>query len=564
MRIQKLFVIFLVIVLSVMMYAEEVIAKNGMVASAHELASMAGVEILKKGGNAVDAAVATALALNVVEPNASGIGGGGFMTIYNAKTKEVIVLDYREVAPASAKKDMFASEQSKKERWSVLGGKAVAVPGWLLGMWTALKDYGTMSFAEVAEPAIKLAEEGFVVHPMQTQIITDNYDKMVMYNDPKDVPFLEDGLPIEPGRILKQPQLAETFRLIAKYGPEIFYNGEIGQAIVTAVNKAGGQMTIDDLRNYKVEIRKPVMGTYRGYKIYSVPPASSGGTHIIQLLNILENFPMRYLGHNSVISLHIMVEAMKLVYADRAKYMADTAFTYVPLKGLTSKDYAKELAKKIGLFPATQVSPGDPKKYEPNDSCEYTGGLGAETMSTSSFSVVDQDGNIVASTNTINYFFGSGVFVAKYGIMLNNQMDDFSQDPNSVNAPEPGKRPLSSMAPTVILDPQDRPFMAVGAAGATRIITALVQIIMNVIDYGMKMDEAIEQVRIYQLATGNLNYEKGMPSFVIEGLKELGHKVNELEKSGTFGTAQGILFDPSQGIMYGGADSRRLGVAVGF
>lgn len=561
------FAVGLLVVVGVASSAQEVIARQGMVASAHELASRAGVEILQKGGNAVDAAVATALALNVVEPNASGIGGGGFMTIYLASTGKVIVLDYREVAPASATKDMYASDQARTEQWSVLGGKSVGVPGWLLGMWTALEKYGTMPFAEVAAPAIRLAEEGFVVHPMQTGIISDNLQKMLRYTDASLLPYLENGLPIEAGRVLKQPALAQTFRLIAEHGPKVFYDGPIGEAIVAAVNKAGGAMTMEDLRSYQVVERQPVYGTYRGYQIYSVPPASSGGTHIIQLLNILEYFPIRELGHNSTVALHIMAEAMKLVFADRGRYMADTAFAQVPLAGLTSKAYARELACKIDLTKAaTSVSPGNPWAYEPKSETipEWIGGLGSELTSTSSFSVVDAAGNIVASTNTINYFFGSGVFVPEYGIMLNNEMDDFSKDPASVNAPEPGKRPLSSMSPTLVLDPKGRPFMAVGSAGATRIITALAQIIMNVVDHGMKMDEAIEQLRIYQLATGNLFYERGIDPAVLVGLERLGHKLTGADKSGTFGTAQGILFDPDAGIMYGGADSRRLGVAVGY
>ncbi len=519
------------------------------------------------GGNAVDAAVATALALNVVEPNASGIGGGGFMTVYLAATGEAIVLDYREVAPASATTDMYASDQAKAERWSSLGGRSVGVPGWLLGMWTALEKYGTMTFAQVAAPAIRLAEEGFVVHPMQEGIIVDSFAKLLAYTSPALVPYLENGLPIGAGRNLCQPALAETFRLVSEHGPQVFYDGPIGEAIVAAVNKAGGAMTIEDLAGYRVESRSPVSGTYRGYRIYSVPPASSGGAHVVQLLNILECFPMRELGHNSTAALHVMAEAMKRAFADRALYMADTAFANVPLVGLTSKAYARELASKIDLTrAATQVSPGNPWAYEPKASGtpDAVGGLGHEQFSTSHFSVADEAGNIVASTNTINQFFGSGVFVPRYGIMLNNQMDDFSKDPTSINAPEPGKRPLSSMSPTIVLDPEGRPFMTVGSAGATRIITAVVQIVVNVVDHGMKMDEAIEQPRIYNLETGGLHHERGLGADVVAGLQELGHALTAESKSATYGTAQGILFDLEKGVMYGGADSRRLGVAVGY
>lgn len=545
---------------------DEIYAENGMVSSAHRLASRAGVEILQKGGNAIDAAVATALALNVVEANASGIGGGGFMTVRFAKTGEVVVLDYREIAPASATKDLFASEQAKTEKWSQLGGKSVGVPGWLAGMMTALEKYGTMSFADVAQPAIRLAEEGFSVAPMQTQIITDELDKILAYNDPAKVAFLKDGLPYPTGETLKQPALAKTFRLIGEKGIKAFYDGPIGQAVVDAVNASGGAMTMKDLKTYTVQVRKPVEGIYRGYAIYSVPPASSGGTHIVQLLNIMENFPVKEWGHNGPRTLHFLAEAMKLMYADRSKYMADTAFANVPLEGLASKAYAKTLAEKIKADVVMQeVVPGDPFAFQEKKSA-YLAGDPQERISTSHFSVVDKEGNIVASTNTVNYFFGSGVFVPEYGFVLNNEMDDFSSNPESVNAPEPGKRPLSSMSPTIVLDPQGKPFMALGSAGATRIITAVSQIIMNVVDFGMSMDLAIEQPRIANLVSGGkaapLAVEKGISPETIRFLEWRGHKVDVKDFGGWFGTAQGILF--KNGRMNGGADSRRLGVPVGY
>ena len=328
-------------------------------------------------------------------------------------------------------------------------------------------------------------------------------------------------------------------------------------------------MTLSDLKNYKMEVRKPVHGTYRGYHIYSVPPASSGGTHIVQLLNIMENFPVKDWGHNSARGLHVMAEAMKMVYADRGAYMADTAFVKVPLDGLVSKEYSKKLSSKINLFSAMKEIPADdPKPYQKASVPAYIGGEPQERVSTSHFSVVDSMGNIVASTNTINYFFGSGVFVPDYGFMLNDEMDDFSTNPASVNAPEPGKRPLSSMSPTILLDPNERPYMTIGAAGATRIISAVAQIVMNTVDHGMKMDEAIEQLRIFNFSSGgkagNLVYEKGITAGTIGVLDLIGHKTEGRDKSGYHGTAQGILFDVDKGLMYGGADSRRLGVPVGY
>jgi len=550
------------------MEVDDVMARNGMVSSAHELASKAGVEILKKGGNAVDAACATMLALNVVEPNASGIGGGGFMVVRFAKTGEVVELDYREVAPASSTKDMYASDKAKEEKWSQLGGKAVGVPGQLMGIWTALEKYGTMSFAEVAEPALRLAEEGFEVHPMQTQIITDNFDKMAKYS-PENV-YFKDGLPVQQGEILKSSGIAKAFRMIGEQGPKAFYDGPIGQAVVAAVNKSGGNMSMEDLRNYEVLLREPVHGTYRGYGIYSTPPASSGGTHIVQLLNIMENLPVNELKHNSPEYLHYLAEAMKLVFADRQKFMADTAFVDVPLTGLTSKEYAKMLASKISKDKVmVEVQPSDPWPFNDNPvASTYSAGTDDIHLSTSHFSVVDKEGNIVASTNTVNYFFGSGVVEPEYGIVLNNQMDDFAKEPESVNAPEPGKRPLSSMSPSIVLDPEGRPFMTLGAAGAWRIITAVSQIIMNVVDFDMTMDEAIEQPRIFCYAyngeRGPLRIEDAMDPGTISLLEWRGHKTEVRERGGYFGTAQGILFDVISGTMDGGADSRRLGVPVGY
>lgn len=544
----------------------DVYAKQGMVSSAHELASQAGVEILKQGGNAVDAAVATALALNVVEFNASGIGGGGFTTIRFAKTGEVICLDYRETAPASSTKDMFSPDQSRQERWSIDGGKSVGVPGWITGMYYALEKYGTKSFAEVAAPAIRLAEEGFKLHPAQNEIITDNFERLNKYNNPEQVPYFKDGLPLAAGGTLKQPNLGKLFRLIAEKGPRAFYEGPVAEAIVRVVNNNGGNMTAADLKNYKMEVRTPVIGTYRGYKIYSMPPSSSGGAHLIQLLNIMELFPVAEYGHNSPRTMHAFAEACKMIFADRSAYMADTAFTQVPLAGLTSKAYARTLAEKIDISKVAQeVSAGDPWKFQKEQKKTAIGGLGSERVSTSSFSAVDVEGNIVASTNTINYFCGSGVLVPEYGFLLNDEMDDFSPNPNSVNAPEPGKRPLSSMSPTIMLDPKGRPYMSIGAAGATRIFTSIAQIIMNTVDHNMTMGEAIQAPRIHNQLSGNsagkLMTEKHIESSLIDWMTLRGYDV---QQSVHIGTAQGILFDSDKGIINGGADFRRLGVPVGY
>lgn len=542
----------------------DVYATHGLVSSAHELASRAGAEILKKGGNAIDAAVATAFALHVAEFNTSGLGGGGYMIIRDAKTKKVVCLDYREQAPNSATKDLFSSQEAQKMKWSTVGGKAIGVPGWLKGMEYALKTYGTMKLADVLAPAIKLAEDGFVLDKAQHEIIIEAYTMIMRYNKPDQVPMLVDALPMEAGHVLKQPKLAATLKLIAAKGSDVYYHGEVGEVVVRAVNKAGGKMTMEDLNNYKMHVRIPAEGTYRGYHIYSMPPSSSGGTHVIQLLNIMENFDVKKMGHNTPEFAHTWGEATKLVFADRGKYMADSDFVKLPLKGIQSKEYAKVLAKRITSDIVLKPEAGDPWKFEPAE--KKTSALVGdvpERMSTTSFSVVDAKGNIVTSTNTINDFCGCGVMVPEYGFFLNDEMDDFSSNAASVNAPEPTKRPLSSMSPSIVLDPKGNPFMSIGSAGGPRIITAICQIIMNTIDYGMTMDQAIEQCRIHN-QSGKDVYVDGdrYDQKLVDALKAAGYNVKMGDRY-YLGGAQGIMFD-KKGRMDGGADSRRLGVPVGF
>lgn len=569
----KKFVFAIVCVLTAASFAfaadmsyHDVKVKNGMAAAANEMASAVGRDILQKGGNAVDAAVAVALALNVVEPNASGIGGGGFANIYLSKTGQIDCWDFREIAPKSATKGMFASEEAKKEKWSELGGKAVGVPGSVMGIFTILDKYGTLSFADVAAPAIELADKGFTVDKLLASMVQDNYDKIMKYN-PDGTVYTPEGLPIETGATLKNPNLAETFRMLAKDGTKVFYEGPIGEAVVKAVNQAGGDMTMADLAAYKVIQREPIIGTYRGYKVVALPPASSAGTHVMQILNVMENFPVKEWGHNSTKSIHHLAETSKMMFADRSKYMADTAFAKVPLKGLTSKEYAKKMSESIGEKAATEINAGDPTAYEADVKVSYEpAGDHNNHISTTHFSVVDKDGNMVAWTWTINYFFGSGVFVPEFGFMLNNEMDDFSSNPQSVNAPEPGKRPLSSMTPTLVFYPDGKPFMTLGSPGATRIILAVAQIIMNAVDFGMSMDEAIEASRIFNPISGNkagkLMIEQGVDEKTVEELKALGHDVDFRAKDLYFGGAQGIML--KDGEIIGGADSRRNGVAVGY
>jgi len=530
------------------------ISANGMVAAAHPLAAQTGVEILQKGGNAIDAAVATAFALNAVEPNASGIGGGGFMLIRFAETGEVIVLDYREVAPGASTKDMFGSEEASTEAWSNEGGKAVGVPGTLMGLKKALDDYGTMTLEDVMTPAMNYMENGFEITETFSKMINDNYEKLTNWNDPFEIAYLKDGLPLETGDTLIQKDLANTYREILDKGIEHLYGGELGQKIVDAVQAQDGILELQDLKEYQPRILEPITGDYRGYDIFSMPPPSSGGTHLIQILNIMENFDIANMNYHGPTRISVMAEAMKMAFADRAKYMGDPAFaTDMPLEGLTSKEYAKSLADQIVIKePKMEVPAGEPAGYEHH--------------STSHISVIDAEGNAVALTQTINYFFGSGVIVPDVGVIMNNEMDDFAKSPDSPNAPEPGKIPLSSMSPTII-EKDGEPFMILGTPGGTRIFTAMTQIISNVVDFGMSMDEAIEAPRMHCYSWGGearpIYVESRIPAITIEALRALG---NEVEVRGAhdlyFGGAQGIML--KNGVLFGGGDSRRDGVAVGY
>ena len=532
----------------------DIIAENGMVAAAHPLAAQAGVEILKKGGNAIDAAVATAFALNAVEPNSSGLGGGGFMLVRFAKTGEIVVIDYREHAPAAATKDMFVSEQAKKEYWSKAGGKAVAVPGNLMGLTTALEKYGTMTLAEVTAPAIFYMENGFEVTETLSNMIKSNFDKITACSDPEKIAYFKNGLPLETGDILTQHDLAKTYQEILDKGNEYFYGGELGKKIVDAVQAQGGIMTIDDLKAYNPYIRKPVVGNYRGYDIYSMCPPSSGGTHLIQILNIMENFDIANMKYHGPTHVSIMAEGMKMAFADRTKYMGDPGFVKdIPIEWLTSKKYAKFLADQIKIIePKQEIPTSEPGQYEGN--------------STSHICAIDSESNVVSLTQTINHFFGSGIIVPDVGIIMNDEMDDFSKNPDSPNAPEPGKIPLSSMSPSII-EKDGEPFMILGTPGGTRIFTAMVQIISNVIDFGMGMDEALEAARMHCYTSGgkakSIRVESRIPNITVETLRFLG---NEVDIKGAydpyFGGAQGIMV--IDGILYGGGDSRRDGVAVGY
>lgn len=536
-----------------------VYARHGMVAAEQELASRIGLDVLKRGGNAVDAAVAVGFALAVVLPNAGNLGGGGFMVLHDAKSGQDVALDFREIAPAKASRDMYLDEKGNvAEGRSTYTHLAVGVPGTVAGMEHALKRWGTMKLADLIAPSIKLAEGGIVVSPTMAKMLEVEKDNLGKWDSTRAI-FFKNGRPLQLGDKLVQKDLAKSLRLIAKHGSKVFYNGEIGDKIVAEMAQHGGLIGKDDLKNYKVEERAPVRGEYRGYQVVSMPPPSSGGTHIIQILNMLERYPLAQYGVNSAQTIHHMAEAMKLAYADRAEYLGDPGFVKVPVKGLTSKKYADELAQKIDpvkVLPASAIKPGKPQPYESDQTTHY--------------SIVDAKGNAVAVTYTLNLNFGSGIVARGTGILLNDEMDDFSAKPGvpnaygliggDANAIQPGKRPLSSMSPTLVLK-NGKPWLVTGSPGGARIITTTLQTIVNAIDFGMNPAEAASTPRVHhQWLPDVLRVEKGLSPDTMAILQKQGYKVSVQPTMGRTQTIQ--LRDDG---LYGYSDPRNPdGATLGY
>ena len=528
-------------------------ARSGMVASQEAVATRIGVDILERGGNAVDAAVAVGFALAVTLPQAGNLGGGGFMIVHDADSGEAVAIDYREKAPGQASRDMFldagGNADSKKSQYS---GLAIGVPGTVAGLALALERFGTMSLGDVMAPAIRLAEEGVTVTPDLSDSLKASADELKAWPSSAKIFFKEDGTPYEPGETLLQADLAKSLRQIAEGGPDAFYKGEIARLIAAQMEQDGGLVTTDDMAGYAAVVREPVRGTYRDYEVVSMPPPSSGGVHIIQILNILEGFPIGYLGHNSAETIHLMAEAMKLAYADRSEYLGDSDFVDVPMAGLTSKEYAVALRKKIGAgraIPSATIKPSDPLPFDSDQ--------------TTHFSVIDKDGNAVANTYTINFSYGTGLVAEGTGILLNNEMDDFSAKPGvpnaygliggDANAVEPGKRPLSSMSPTIVLK-DGAPVLVTGSPGGSRIITTVLQVIMNVVDHGMNVAEASEAVRVHhQWLPDELRVEEGLSPDTIRLLEAKGHVVRVQP---VMGSTHSIM-RREDGSLFGASDPRR-------
>jgi gamma-glutamyltranspeptidase/glutathione hydrolase len=510
-----------------------------MVASAHALASQAGLEMLKAGGNAVDAAVAAAFAIGVVEPNASGLGGEGMMVVYLADTKKAIAIDYRSASPAAVD---FPSGIPDS------GHAAVAIPGTVAGLTLALQKYGTMPLAKVLAPAIRLAEKGFVVSPTLAGIVVDNFEA-VSKNEALARVVCPGGLPIEAGATLTNADLAGSLRKLAAGGADVFYRGELAEAIVAEMAARGGRVTRADLATYKAIEREPIQGRYRGYDIVSAPPPV-GGITLVEILQILEHVDLSKETPLSPRYVHVVSEAMKRGFADFTANVGDPGFVNVPVAQLLSRDYAARRAAEIKPDAMTpKVTAGDVKRQEP--------------PSTTSLSVVDARGNMVALTQTISDFFGAKVVIDGTGIILNNEMKNFgSRGPNAI---APGKRMRTMIAPSILIK-DGRTFATLGTPGAARIISTMTLLVSNLVDFRMGIQDAIEAPRFYARDTdADLSVEARMPAATIEALVRLGYSVKTLgDYDLFFGGAQGIVIDPRTRMRMGGADPRRDGAVVGY
>jgi len=520
----------------------------GIVVSDHPLATQAGTEILDRGGNAVDAAIATGFALAVVDQAASGLGGGGFMIIYEARDKRAHALDFRETAPEAAHADLYVRNGKPVPSLSLTGALAVAVPGEVAGLLAAMKRFGSLPLAVLMAPAIRLATEGFPLDAALRYAIERQASNMKKFPELGRVFLVKDEVPPE-GEIIRQPDLGQTLKAVVSEGTDVFYQGWVAQAIVDTVKKNGGVLTLEDLKSYKPIWREPLVGSYRRRTVITMPPPSSGGVALIEMLNVLEGHQLTKLAPNSATYLQLVAEAMKHAFADRAQYLGDPDFVKAPIPTLVSKDYASWIRGRISpvkTYPAKYYGLGNFK---------------AEQGGTTHFSVLDRFGNAVACTLSVNTRFGSKILVPKTGIVLNNEMDDFAIHPsgnvyglvgNDANSLQPKKRPLSSMTPTIILQ-GDRPELIVGAAGGPRIISATLQTILNVLDFQMPIKEAVEAPRIHhQWIPDELNVEDKLPPETKKSLERRGHTVRERT---TLGVVQAVVAKRAKST--GAADSRK-------
>ena len=538
-----------------------VVSEKGMVVSQEAIASQIGADILKAGGNAIDAAVATGFALAVTLPRAGNLGGGGFMMVYLAKENKTIAIDYREMAPNLAYRDMFLDKDGNvdnaKARYSA---QSSGVPGTVAGLLHALDNYGTMSVKEVLKPAIKLARNGFKVNHDFSDSLHSSKQRLQQYKASKNYFYKPDGSHYSPGEHFIQSDLSLTLKRIAEQGRSGFYQGKTADLIVAQMKRSGGLISAEDLASYKVVERQPVCGTYRKISLCAMPPPSSGGIHLIQMLNILENFDLKRMGHNSAAYIHHLAEAMRSAYADRSLYLGDPDFTPVPVNQLLSKSYAKAISEQINPHKARRsidVYPGLEK---------WATSQPKESEETTHYSTWDKLGNVVSNTYTLNFAYGNGIAVEGAGFLLNNEMDDFSAKPGSANsyglvgstanAIQSKKRPLSSMTPSIVFDHAGKPKMATGSPGGSTIITIVLQMILNTTDFNMGIADATSATRFHHQWLPDLVYlESGISADTVRLLQTIGHQISATNR--VLGSTQSIIAKDKH--LNGSADFRRQG-----
>ena len=531
------------------------IASRGMVSGPDKLASEAGLDMLKKGGNAIDAAVATGFALAVTLPRAGNVAGGGFMLVHLADSDEQVFIDYREMAPAGASRDMFLNEDGTvNKRKAYNSVSAAGIPGTVAGLIHALENYGTLDLKTVIQPAIDLAEQGFAV-PAALHLNLRSAAERLARNDEANRVYLGGtGTAPDMGSLFKQPDLAETLKRVRDHGFDGFYKGKTAALIAAEMQRGGGVMNAEDLASYSAIERAPVRSSFRDYDIVSAPPPSSGGVHVSQILKLLEPYPIENMGHNSAAYLHLLIESMKLAYADRSEYLGDPDRTVIPVEILTSDSY---LNTRRALIKEAQATPSEVIKPGSFDDIEST--------ETTHFSVVDQFGNVVTNTYTINFSFGSGIVVPGTGMLLNNEMDDFAAKPGfpngyglvqgEANAVAAGSRPLSSMTPTLVFK-DGKPWVATGSPGGSRIITAVAQTLLNLMAFDMTLGMATSSPRIHhQWMPDMAMVEPGISADTVNILEASKHKI--LRSNSTIGRVNSVQIE--DGWFYGYADPRRPG-----
>lgn len=534
----------------------------GMVVTAHPITTDVGEKILKDGGNALDAAIAIQFALNVVEPMMTGIGGSGFMMVYNKESDEVKIFDGHVRAPKAAHPEMFLDENKEviPFRKRSTCATAVGIPGILKAMEEARKAYGTKPLAELIEPSIEYAEKGVAINWVLSDALENFHYRL---GDEALGLFAPKGRKIQEGEILKKEKLANTYRILQKDGIAAFYDGEIGEGIIRTIKDLGGFMKLSDLADYRITVDEPVWGTYKGYKIASSNSPSAGGFTVIQILKILEEFCLEQYGVRSWEKYYLIAEAMRLAFTDKKAFFADSEFADLPLKGLFHPDYLAERRKMINFTSRNpEIDFGNPWKYDTVKQWDVVRQPGEPELSeTTHFTVQDRWGNIVACTSTVEHPFGSGIMVPEYGFMLNNELTDFDSIPGGMNQVEPGKRPVSCKSPTIIFK-DGKPVLTLGSPGGPTIISSVSQTIINVLDFNMNLKEAIEEPRIFTPMGPHIEWEAGMDMLAKGRLESMGFAFNEVPHP--IGNIQGIQINQNDGSLFGAADSSREGKATGL